>query len=468
MYNLVAGYIFLSAAYISWPIIKIGSSYLLTKILGKYLFNYMCNLVFRSKDIHKKTITIEKITDERQLNPLYSPIAWFLMNQVNLDEEDRIKLIIDEKINEKTVKIPKISRRVTQDLDRVMKFEGREIHYKLSARSVDVDGEKHSSTRRNDTITCWIETNWKEDTFLEHFAKVCMEQYHGNVISKTIKRNVYQNMNGAWMSVCEQSERMVDTIVLKDNRKEILLDEVNHFINNKDWYTTHGFLYSLGILLHGKPGTGKTTIIRYLATVTRRNTHYLRLGQIKDENEFNKLLKDIDLSKTVLVMEDIDCAGKMVHDRVRKIKDDIKEDDLDSDNEEKPNKKKKKKDKHKDAITLDILLNVLDGILTVPGQIVVMTTNHKDVLDDALIRPGRIDVNLELTKCDIDMIIRLTKKFYGIEELPFGVITNIRNIREDTFSPAYVMNVFRRYKNDMVKAIITLAEDIDGEFEKNG
>ena len=63
-------------------------------------------------------------------------------------------------------------------------------------------------------------------------------------------------------------------------------------------------------------------------------------------------------------------------------------------------------------MTLDVLLNILDGILTTPGQIVIMTTNYKNILDKALIRPGRIDVNLELSKCTHDMIIKLSKKFY--------------------------------------------------------
>lgn len=42
------------------------------------------------------------------------------------------------------------------------------------------------------------------------------------------------------------------------------------------------------------------------------------------------------------------------------------------------------------------LLNVLDGVVDTPGRIVVMTTNVIDVLDDALIRPGRIDKKILL------------------------------------------------------------------------
>lgn len=42
------------------------------------------------------------------------------------------------------------------------------------------------------------------------------------------------------------------------------------------------------------------------------------------------------------------------------------------------------------------LLNVLDGVVDTPGRIVIMTTNQVDVLDPALIRPGRIDKTILL------------------------------------------------------------------------
>lgn len=42
------------------------------------------------------------------------------------------------------------------------------------------------------------------------------------------------------------------------------------------------------------------------------------------------------------------------------------------------------------------LLNVLDGVVDSPGRIVIMTTNHPDALDAALIRPGRIDKKIHL------------------------------------------------------------------------
>jgi hypothetical protein len=51
---------------------------------------------------------------------------------------------------------------------------------------------------------------------------------------------------------------------------------------------------------------------------------------------------------------------------------------------------------NKDQLTLSGLLNVLDGVVDTPGRILIMTTNHPEMLDPALIRPGRIDKKIML------------------------------------------------------------------------
>ena len=83
---------------------------------------------------------------------------------------------------------------------------------------------------------------------------------------------------------------------------------------------------------------------------------------------------------------------------------------------------RKSKDESKNMITFSAILNVLDGITSTEGQIIIMSSNYKNVLDKALIRPGRIDYMFEfdfmkksemkkmfLNFCYIDEHIKLEK-----------------------------------------------------------
>ncbi len=417
-------------------------------------------LMKKKKNTVIKKMVIQKITDERKMNPLYQPLVWYLTNQVDLDEEPSLKFMTDSKIDNRTEKIPQLFKRIDQNSVREMEYQGRKISYRLSDTKIKVDGE--DADRRNDIVECWTECLNKEDDVLEDFTRNCMELYMNYIKTKDNKRKVYQNMDGKWQVVSSQPDELKDTIVLRNRDKDYLFEEVNHFIDDKNWYIDHGIPYALGVLLYGNPGCGKTTIIRYISYLTGRNTHYLRLTQIRSENEFNQLLKGLDLKRTVLVLEDVDCAGKITHKREY------------PNTEEEPVKvatepstkvdetngitivmnsmpEQKKKDVEKDAqsqLTLDTLLNILDGVLTVEGQIVIMTTNHVEILDEALIRPGRIDIRLELALCDHDMIKQLYMNFYRAMELDLDEEEMISKVPEDHYTPAYVVNTFRKHRNN--------------------
>ena len=71
-----------------------------------------------------------------------------------------------------------------------------------------------------------------------------------------------------------------------------------------------------------------------------------------------------------------------------------------------------KEEGHPEQLNLSFLLNLLDGVLETPGRILIITTNHPEMLDKAFVRPGRIDVRLEVGYCTREMIIELFQFFY--------------------------------------------------------
>ena len=70
-------------------------------------------------------------------------------------------------------------------------------------------------------------------------------------------------------------------------------------------------------------------------------------------------------------------------------------------------------DPHPEQLNLSFLLNLLDGVLETPGRILIITTNHPERLDKALIRPGRVDIHLQVGNCSREMIIDILRFFYN-------------------------------------------------------
>ena len=189
--------------------------------------------------------------------------------------------------------------------------------------------------------------------------------------------------------------------------KEDILKRINFFMENNSWYRTQGLPYTMGFLLYGEPGCGKTSTIKAIANHTQRHIVSVPLNKIKSGKELLNVFynvkmncKDIPLNKRLYVLEDIDCADlkDIVKDRGEAAKDREAEDAVMSD---KDSDKDSGLDllsllkvptvegfKNKNKLTLATLLEVLDGVMEMEGRMLVITTNYPEKLDKALIRPG--------------------------------------------------------------------------------
>ena len=79
-------------------------------------------------------------------------------------------------------------------------------------------------------------------------------------------------------------------------------------------------------------------------------------------------------------------------------------------------------------LTLSGLLNMLDGVLSTEGRIIIMTSNYPEVLDKALIRPGRIDVKEYFGRCDQFQIGQLFEMFY-VMDCPNELLSRIDTVQ---------------------------------------
>jgi SpoVK/Ycf46/Vps4 family AAA+-type ATPase len=96
----------------------------------------------------------------------------------------------------------------------------------------------------------------------------------------------------------------------------------------------------------------------------------------------------------------------------------------------------KPRDANSDApLNLSKILNILDGIPERTGQIIIMSTNHPDLLDDALLRPGRVDCMIEFRKASSSSTKKIIKNFYDVQSFTHTEEKTIKKINEK-YTPA--------------------------------
>lgn len=236
--------------------------------------------------------------------------------------------------------------------------------------------------------------------------------------------------------------------------KEELIDRLNSFVN-RDKYKVLGLPETLGLLFYGAAGTGKTSCIKAIAQHLDMSIIIVPMNKIKTKKRLEELFFSERIStpqnKRIYVFEEIDCNGweNIVRDRSL-IKEEIADNDNTSENSLvdkitsviKPNSAKPKEDE--DKLTLGGILEVIDGLIECPGRVIIMTTNHKEHIDSALLRPGRIDMEIEFKKLRCTHIAEIYKKWYG-HELD---VYNTEDIEDYKYTQAEISQLLFKYKND--------------------
>ncbi|KAL6622791.1 hypothetical protein ACP70R_032670 [Stipagrostis hirtigluma subsp. patula] len=174
-----------------------------------------------------------------------------------------------------------------------------------------------------------------------------------------------------------------------------------------------------------------STMVAAMANFLEYDVYDLELTAVKSNTQLRKLFIETT-AKSIIVIEDIDCSIDLTGKRKKKKK-------ASDDGEEKEGSK----------VTLSGLLNVVDGLWSACGgeRIIVFTTNHKEKLDPALIRRGRMDMHIEMSYCCFEGFKVLASNYLGVAE--HELFGDIRQLLEEVdMTPADVAeNLMPRSKN---------------------
>ncbi|KAL7232434.1 hypothetical protein ACSBR2_010456 [Camellia fascicularis] len=282
-------------------------------------------------------------------------------------------------------------------------FQGIKVSWNLI-----VESEKNDSFRGGSKKNKHYTLNFRKmnrEIVVGKYLKHVMEKGKA-AAARNRQRKLYSNSSSEhgtyWNYIMEfDHPASFDTIAMEESKKQDIIADLRSFSESRDYYRRIGKPWKRGYLLHGPPGTGKSTMIAAMANALNYDVYDLELTAVTSNANLKKLLNRTPCN-SILVIEDIDCSSDISGLREKKLSDD----------------KDKEKEKVKfEKVTLSALLNCIDGLFSANegGRVMVFTTNHVEKLDPALIRRGRMDKHIEMSFCRFEAFKVLAKNYLGIE-----------------------------------------------------
>jgi hypothetical protein len=197
-------------------------------------------------------------------------------------------------------------------------------------------------------------------------------------------------------------KRPIESVILPRGHREDVIADFDNFMRSESHYINVGIPWHRGYLFYGAPGNGKTSIALAMANHYGMHLYSLSLSSVKDDAKLTELVNGIE-SNSLLLIEDVDVFSKSVS-----------------------------RNQSDSGPTLAGMLNALDGVGTPHGLITIMTTNHPESLDHALVRPGRMDFKMEFKAPDTYQVEQAFENAYGqplgVEAREFGSMAELINV----------------------------------------
>jgi len=195
-------------------------------------------------------------------------------------------------------------------------------------------------------------------------------------------------INQFWQARVVAPARPMESVILEQEVKDRLLDDLQEFLGHdtRKWYKEHGIQHKRGYLFHGVPGSGKTSLVQAIAGHFEHNLCHVHLTHPRLTDESLRAAMNQAPRRSLIVFEDIDAIFGREREKLL----------LDS------------------TLSFSGLLNALDGVGKADGQIIVLTTNHRDRLNPALIRNGRADVHIEFSHASDEQLCGMFRRFYPL------------------------------------------------------
>ena len=227
-----------------------------------------------------------------------------------------------------------------------------------------------------------------------------------------------------WIYATYRHSRPVETVVLAAGEIKKVLDDVSNYLRLETfkWYERRGIPCRRRFLFSGPPGTAKTSLAFAIAGVFGLKTYCISLVEPTLTEEDLSMLFNRLPRQCVVLLEDIDAAGLWTRKTAKSAGSEspstyvssdcsdlgVRDSELTDTGSDKCQKSKR------NGISLSGLLNASGGIASHEGRVLIITTNHPEKLDPALIRPGRVDMHIAFPLASCEQIEQLFMRMYAL------------------------------------------------------
>ncbi|GAV85828.1 AAA domain-containing protein/AAA_assoc domain-containing protein [Cephalotus follicularis] len=321
------------------------------------------------------------------INEIYQASVTYLSTRINPSIE---QLKVSKGPREKSLSVT-----INKGQKIVDEFQGMQLMWEFISTETQKsytdyeDNSRSVETSEHKSIRLSFHKRYKEKVLSNYLPFVVDKSKAIEEENKVVKLYALGNFSGdcsgsPWGSVNFDHPSTFDTLAMDPLLKKDLIADLNRFVSRRKFYRRVGKAWKRGYLLYGPPGTGKSSLIAAMANYLKFDIYDMELTSLRSNSELRRLLVST-ANRSILVIEDIDCSIEL------------------------ENRQCGGYNQSDSQITLSGLLNFIDGLWSSTGdeRIIVFTSNYKDKLDPALLRPGRMDMHIHmshLTPCGFDTL----------------------------------------------------------------